>query len=179
MLLYIYLGTTAFVWLSEFKTMHDMDKRLKKEGYTFNGKKFNGIGDIVVGGLFLITMSIPVFNLIFPLASLDKERTYDEYKEMMLEAGHINEPEVETKNNKRVEIEYLGNIDNIRELYRLRKEIEEKKKNNIIDIDDAKLVVRTNKDGHIYYSTMAYDEELNDLDEKGYTYKKEFFRKKR
>ena len=92
MLLYFYLGTTAYVWINEFKSNYDMKKRLKNEGYTFNGKKINGIGDILLGALYLGLLSIPVFNLMFPIVNRNKERNYDVYKNMMLEAGHINEP---------------------------------------------------------------------------------------
>ena len=94
MLLYLYIGSTAYVWVSTIKSMIDNDRRLKKEGYKIVGRRFSGLTDIVLGGIFLVAMSIPVFNLIFPIVEHNKEISYDEYKNMMLEAGHIEEIDI-------------------------------------------------------------------------------------
>ena len=140
MILAIYLGETIYVWINTFKSMKDNDKRLKKEGYTFIKKRFNGIGDIVVGTMFLIALSIPVLNLIFPLSNRDKEKNYDNYKNYLLESNAIIEPNLV-------------------------------KENNIINIDNIKLKERTNRNGHIYYSSM-YQEIEKQEENNGYTYKK-------
>ena len=99
MLLVIYLGTTAYVWIRTIKLMRDNDRRLKQEGYIFKGRKFSDIGDVITGIGCAVALSIPVLNLIFPLITKDKDRVYDEYKNMLLEAGSIEKPELESKNN--------------------------------------------------------------------------------
>ena len=147
MLLYIYLGTTVYVWIDTIKSMINNDKRLKREGYKFIAPRFNGLPDIIVGVIYGIAMSIPVFNLMFPLSNKDKEKSYEEYKNMMLEAGSIEEPKQLNQQKK-----------------------EEKTNMNIIDVNDSKLKARTNRDGHIYYSSMEEEHEVVDY---GYTYKKE------
>ena len=91
MLLAAYLGTTAFVWYDTLKSMHDNKKRLVKEGYKIEKKRGGTLGNVIVWTIFLGMLSIPVVNLLFPFSNRDKERSYDEYKNMMLEAGHIEE----------------------------------------------------------------------------------------
>ena len=157
MLLGIYLGTTAYVWVSTIKLFREMDQRLKEEGYTFTTKKFHGVGDIVIGTIFLITMSIPIFNLIFPIVNSNKERSYDEYKNKLLEAGSIERNDLTSEN--------------------VVKLAEEVKKDSVININNSKLVSRENRDGHIYYSTLNNDE-IDSQNQNGYTYRKVFFRNK-
>ena len=148
MLLGIYLGTTAFVWYKEFKLFIDMDKRLKKEGYTFTSKRINGIGDIIIGGAYIIAISIPILNLIFPLASWDKEKTYDEYKNMLLEAGHIEEP--------------VGDVVN--------------KDNLISTINKSSNKVTHNTTN--YHKSMDNNIEHNITNDNGYTYKKSLIKRR-
>ncbi len=100
--LYLYLVTTAYVWVDTIGSMIRNDLRLKKEGYKFTGKRFSGVGDIVICILFAISMSIPVLKFIFPLSNIDKESAYDDYKNMLLEAGYIEEPEVKVEVKKDV-----------------------------------------------------------------------------
>ena len=91
MLLGLYLGTTAFVWYDTFKSMYDNRKRLEKEGYKIEKRKVGTLGNIIVWGIFMVLLSIPAANLLFPLSNFNKEKSYDTYKNMMLEAGHIEE----------------------------------------------------------------------------------------
>ena len=145
MLLYLYIGSTVYVWINTIKSFHDMNKRLKKEGFTFNQKGFGGVGDIVISGLFALALSVPVINLVFPLSGIDKERSYDEYKNYLLEAGAIDEPD-ET--------------------------LVAETKDKVLKISDAKLYGRVNTKGHIYYSSMNHYD--SNEEEKGKVLKKEF-----
>ncbi len=147
MLLYLYIGSTAYVWVSTIKSMIDNDRKLKKEGYKFVGRKFGGVGDIIIGGIFLIAMSIPVFNLIFPIAGRNKERSYDEYKNMMLEAGHIEEPDIKEKIKTNVE-------------------------KTDIKIIKKETINHNNQD---YYRPINSNN-IDIIESKGKTYKKELFR---
>ena len=94
----LYLGSTGFVWYKTIKDHIEMDERLKKEGYRFTVKKFDK-NDLPLLGLSALAMSIPLFNLVLPLSTMNKEQTYDEYKNRLLEAGSIEkiEPEEEKK----------------------------------------------------------------------------------
>ena len=133
--LYLYITTTAYVWVDTIGSMIYNDHRLKKEGYKFTVKRFHGIGDIVVCSLFAIAMSVPVLNLIFPIANHDKESSYDEYKNMLLEAGSIEEPDV------KVEVKRAFENNNI-----IKKTINKvfRPINNDMDYEDKKT------DGHTY-----------------------------
>ena len=148
MLLYLYIGSTAYVWVSTIKSMIDNDRRLKKEGYKFVGRKFGGVGDILLGGIFLIAMSIPVFNLLFPIVERDKERSYDEYKNMMLEAGHIEEPDIKEEIKSNIEKPTIKIV---------KKEI-------------------INQNKQEYYRPINNDD-IDILESSGKTYKKELFRR--
>jgi hypothetical protein len=88
MLFGLYVGSTAFVWIKTIKDQIEMDKRLKEEGYVFTVKKFDK-SDIPFLALSALAMSLPIFNLVLPLSSMDKDRCYDEYKNRLLEAGSI------------------------------------------------------------------------------------------
>ena len=147
MFLYFYLGTTAFVWYDTFKSMIVMHRRLKKEGYKFTVPNHFGIGDVVIGTIFLVALSLPVVNLIFPLASVDKDEAYMWYKDKLLDDGAIEKEDDED----------IETVD-----------LEQK---NIIEIQNAKLVERINKEGHIYYSPMNKQED-DAIEFGGYTYKK-------
>ena len=149
MLIILYIGSTVLVWISTFKYMYDNNKRLKKEGYIFTSKRRFRKGDIIIGLLFAILLSIPVANLIIPLSSRDKERAYDEYKNMLLESGAIEEPE----------------IDEIKEVVKEVKEV--KIINNINNKNNEKEV----------YKPLYRDD--NEIDKGGYTYKKVLFRDKK
>ena len=152
MLLVVYLGTTAFVWITTFKFIHDMDKRLKKEGYKFTVRKLGGIGDIAISGLFLIAMSVPIFQLIFPISNLDRESSYDEYKNLLLEAGAIEEPDQEI----------------INQIY----EIEPQEINTTNEIKQEKTVHKVAE--YKPYIPKYRDEDTNEYDilDKGRSYKK-------
>ena len=119
MLLVLYIGSTAFVWISTIKYMHDNKKRLKDEGYKFTSRNHFGIGDIFIFGIVAILMSIPVANLIIPLSSHDKERSYDEYKNYLLDAGAIEEKDEEIKidNIKQIKEVKVINKNNNKEIY--------------------------------------------------------------
>ena len=147
MLLYLYIGSTAYVLIDAITHQIYLDRRLKKEGYKFtNGKRF-GLNDLVWGAFYLLILSIPVLNLISPLSHINKDRSYDEYKNYLDEAGAI-ELEEDT---------FLYQDNAI-------------KNKNIIQVDNSKLMERINSNGHIYYSSVS-KEETNEL-ENGYTYKK-------
>ena len=151
MLLYIGIGAyiieTAYVWIDAINHQLYLDRRLKKEGYKFTNEKKFGPSDGVWGTICAILLSIPVLNLLSPLSHIDKDRSYDEYKNYLDEAGAIEKDDdfVDTTN------------------------LEEK---HIIEINDTKLINRINKSGHIYYSPMYRGEEDTLIEEKGKVYKK-------
>lgn len=142
MLLYIYLGTTAFVWTDAILHQLYLDRRLKSEGYKFTNKK--SPDDIVWGAFYFMILCIPVLHLISPLSHIDKDRSYDEYMNYLEEAGAIEKVE----------------------------DFVNKKEINVITINNDKLVERTNSSGHIYYSPMNRYEENNIIEENGKVYKK-------
>ena len=144
MLLYIYIGTTVFVWADTLAHQIYLDRRLKKEGYKFTSRKYFGFADVVLSGFFLIALSVPVFNLLFPLSHLNKNRSYDEYKNYLEEAGAIEEPELKV----------------------------EKLDDKVVKIDNTKLVERVNREGHTYYSPLYRGEDDIEKEQKGYAYRK-------
>jgi hypothetical protein len=88
MLFGLYLGTTAYVWYDTIKKYHEMNERLKKEGYVFKEKELNDT-DLAYGALSALALSLSIFNLIVSLSSLDKEEAYQEYKRKLLSDGSI------------------------------------------------------------------------------------------
>lgn len=92
MLFGLYLGSTAYVWYSTIKDQLEWDKRLKEEGYVFTVKKFDK-NDLPLLAISALAMSLPIFNLVLPLSTMDKEQAYDEYKNRLLEAGSIEKKE--------------------------------------------------------------------------------------
>ena len=146
MLLYIYIGSTLYVWYDEIKHQIYLNKRLKEEGYKFTGRKYFGFADIVIGAFYLAALSIPVLNLLSPLSHRNKERSYDEYKNYLDEAGAIEGPELVSE----------------------REKLEAK----VIKIDKTKLVERTNREGHTYYSPMYRGEDEFEEEQRGYAYRK-------
>ena len=156
MLLYIYIGTTAYVWYSSIKSLVKMDKRLKKEGYVFVQKSF-GPADIFIATMGLVALSIPVLHLIFPLASYDKEEAYMWYKDKLLEDGAIEKHHVDVE-----DLNAENNINNYNMLY---------------EVDNKKQLSQSFR---VKFLPRDFDEEINDIkQEKEKTYKKEFFQKRR
>lgn len=127
----LYVGETLYVWIDTINHYHNMDDRLKKEGYIFNVRKFDK-SDIGIMALSALAMSTPIFNLVIPLAHRDKEECYDIYKNNLLDAGSIDEPD-----------EKLEMLDN----------------KYILTINNSKLIERNNNNGHVYYSTMNNNEQ--------------------
>lgn len=162
MLFYAYLGTTAYVWFDAIHHQLYLRRRLKKEGYQYTPKKYFGLADVVLGGFYLIALSVPIINLCYPLSHLNKNRAYDEYKNYLLDAGAIDKVEFDDNimNNLK-----QGSINDKQKIIQ-----------NVIKVDDAKLVERVNREGRIYYSSMNSDEE--ELNQGGYTYKKSLFNNK-
>ena len=124
MLIGIYLGTTLYVWYDMIKHFKEMDKKLKEEGYEFLNKK-HYFSDIPFVIFCIAALSIPVINLIFPLVNSNKDRSYDEYKNYLLEAGAIEKdepyekPMVTANNNQTItgdKIVYIQKLKNIEEL---------------------------------------------------------------
>ena len=144
MLLYIYLGTTVYVWIDTIKNWKQMDKRLKEEGYVSTANRGFNMGDFIICALTVIALSLPGLNLLFPIINHDKDASYDNYKNYLEEAGAIEK----------------------KDLY---KDTTIKNDKNIIKIKDVKLAERINKDNHIYYSSYS-DEESKE--NRVYTYKK-------
>jgi len=99
MLFGLYVGSTFYVWFTTIKDQIEMDKRLKEEGYVYKIKKFDKT-DFPLLAISALAMSIPIFNLVLPLSTMDKERLYDEYKNRLLEAGSIEKIEDKDKVNK-------------------------------------------------------------------------------
>lgn len=169
MLFYIYIGTTAFVWVDTFAHQIYLDRRLKKEGYKYTGNKYFGLADVVLGFFYLGALSIPVINLVFPLSHLNKDRSYDEYKNYLDDAGAIELDEEKIKVDPKLtkELENINNND-------LSK--------NSVTINDTVLMERVNQNGHTYYSPMNRFDTENTVDylneEKGHVYKKDFFKRR-
>lgn len=147
MLLYLYIGSTVYVWIDTIHHQIYLNKRLKKEGYKFTGKNYFSFADVVLGTFYLVALSVPVFNLLFPLSHINKNRSYDEYMNYLEEAGSIE------KDNDYVDVS----------------DREEKK---VITINDTKLIDRINQNGHTYYSPMYRGEEDTLEEDKGKVYKK-------
>lgn len=112
MLFGLYLGSTAYVWYSTIKDHVEMDKRLKEEGYVFTVKKFDK-NDIPILAVSALAMSLPLFNLVIPLSTMDKEQAYDEYKNRLLEAGSIEKDESrEQKKRETIKNDKINNSIN-------------------------------------------------------------------
>ena len=99
-MLEFYIIETAFVWIEGIVHQILLDRKLKKEGYKFIKKNYFSLFDIVLLLIIMILHSIPVFNLIFPISHLNFHRAYDEHKNYLLEAGSIEEPDIEIEKNK-------------------------------------------------------------------------------
>ena len=158
MLLYIYIGSTLYVWVDTIAHQIYLDRRLKKEGYRYTQKNYFSFADIILGLLYLSALSVPVFNLLFPLSHINKDRSYDEYMNYLDEAGSIEKIEPEEKSN-------LNKINNMIKLEKINNNGKEK---NIIRIDKSELEERISRNGNIYYSSLQNDEN----DHKEYTYQK-------
>ena len=153
MLFGIYLGTTAFVLFDTIRHQLYLDKRLKKEGYKFTANKYSGFADVVIGVFYLIALSLPGFNLFFPFSHINKDKSYDEYKNYLLDAGSI---ERESSNNL---------------LNKIKESDSSNTNKNVIKIDKANLCERVNRYGHIYYSSTNNDE-ISEIEENAHVYKK-------
>ncbi len=180
MLLGIYLGTTAFAWYSVFRFKKIMNQRLNDDGYKTVKKEIE-LKDIIIGIFTGIALCVPVLNLSFPFALTTKNEDYIAFKNKGLNEGTIIKIEnnnqetpitLETQSNEEdlVRVAYLPNMKNTLELVRLVEE-NARKRQSMIQVDDSKLVQRTNKDGHIYYSPMN-KEESNTEELSGHTYRK-------
>lgn len=166
MLLYIYLGSTAAIWIEEIAHHIILRKKLKKEGYKYTGNNYFGLADILLGLFYIGALSVPGLNLAFLLSHLNIERSYDEYKNYLEEAGAI-----EKIDDVVIDENAVKKVENI---------INNELTKNKVTVNNTSLTERVNRNGHIYYSsTNHFDnepfEEIVD-EEKGHVYKKEFFK---
>lgn len=149
----LYIGTTAYVLTDAVINKVYFHKRFKEDGYKYTVKNHIGIPEIILGTLAFGAHLIPGVNLIFPLANLDREASYDERINYMLEAGTIEEPEKETV-KKRTD----GSI------YNSKESIEE-------TLDKLFSQGKEDKTTDTYYRPINPPEEDNLKN--GYTYKKD------
>lgn len=96
MLLGLYVGSTLYVWFDAIRLHLYIKKRLKEEGYKNTTKGFY-LGDIFIIGVYLAFLSIPLLNLISPIVNHNRERSYDEQKNYLEEAGSIEKIDEEEK----------------------------------------------------------------------------------
>ena len=88
-LAYAYLGTTIATWAASFINDIYVKIRLKKEGYEFTNKGRFGIGDIIALIVYLLMLSVPIYQIVCLISSLDLSGSYDERKNYLEEAGSI------------------------------------------------------------------------------------------
>ena len=84
-LAYVYFGTTIATWTASFVNDIYLKIRLKKEGYKFTNKGRFGIGDIIALIVYLLMLSIPVYQIFCLISSLDLSGSYDERKNYLEE----------------------------------------------------------------------------------------------
>ena len=133
MLLYLYIGTTAYVWIEEFVHQKYLDTRLKNEGYIVDKNKKSDTTDHVYNRFKYMLLFLPLLNLLSPLSHFNKEKSYNDYKNDLLRRGVINKSR-ETKKQDEIKIDdatlvqrqnkeghtyysskYMSNHDNIEE----------------------------------------------------------------
>lgn len=76
-------------------------------------------------------------------------------------------------------IKNLKRKRSIPKVVEIEKPIYKIKKDSIIEINGVTLVIRMNRDGHIYYSSMYNGEEIENDAGNGHVYKKSIFRNKK
>ena len=148
----LYIGTTAYVLTDAVINKIYFHKRFKEDGYKYTVKNHIGIPEIILGTIAFGAHLIPGVNLIFPIANRDREASYDERVNYMLEAGTIEEHDE----------------PNIKEV---------KKESDNISIEETidKLFDKEDNTTNNYRPVNISDS----IDQKGYSYKKSLFNKRK
>ena len=154
MLLALYVGSTLYVWFDAYRHHRFIKRKLKEEGYEFTNKGFY-LADLLLGLCYIGFLSIPVINLVSPIVNHNRERSYDEQKNYLEEAGSIDrDEEYDVKESIDTKVK-----DKINEAICIQK---------VDDIEDI------DKKSNYYYPDLEDDKSI---DQDGYTLKKVYKRK--